>query len=773
MTIILEGCSPAPMASYLKALGLFRLVAQQKDASCQGWWGGGHLHLKTALTKEELIAFLVDEYAPTPLVAPWNGGSGFNPDDKLDGILAIQKSKDPRFATYQAVINEIKSWPESPTVPETAGEIRAVLAKATNEFKGRKQEDLAAVLAEMDRTLPPGATWETALAEVEAHPKDRSNPEQDAWRNWWKAVKKGRTRATGLARGASKEALLNICRSRLPETALEWIDAAFALGRDGKPDYNPVLGTGGNEGRLDFTNNFMQRLAELLLGGKREETVALARAALFGEITDGLAKASIGQYDPGRAGGFNQGMEVETKDFKINPWDFVLMLEGSLVLAGSMVRRSPVDPQAQLASPFTVRFSPVGFSSGEAGEQGRAETWLPVWERPASLAEVKHLFGEGRASLQRRQARTGLEFSRSVGSLGVDRGIKGFQRYVYLQRRGQSYVALPAGSIPVRYSPILELLNDLDRLLQPLDRFLRGFENPPASFTSVRRKIDEAIFTCTQKPEPASFHALLRVLGRMDRLVAMRDRSKKPKLLKPPMGLSPGWLAACDDGRLEIRVAAALASIGRSGKIGPLASYLVGVSAEQPWQWDSGEGKKCWTGNSMEERLGNVVLRRLLDAERYGVDEPPFRGRLGLAPQDIGLFLQGACDPVVLEELLWGLMMLEWRLGGLDKTRLAWSRPVQATVLPRQWCLLKLLHLPAPVQGVKIRREPRIARLLSAGRVEEACQVAMYRLRASNLSPYQAAYLGRLEPARLLASLLIPVRMQARLERAVLQQPKQ
>ena len=35
---ILEGCAPFPLASYLKALGLIRLVAEQVDAGARGSW---------------------------------------------------------------------------------------------------------------------------------------------------------------------------------------------------------------------------------------------------------------------------------------------------------------------------------------------------------------------------------------------------------------------------------------------------------------------------------------------------------------------------------------------------------------------------------------------------------------------------------------------------------------------------------------------------------------------------------------------------------------
>ena len=73
----LTGCSPTPLANYLKALGILRLVAEQSDASARGWWQDEHFCLLTRLSREELHAFFLDEYQPTPIISPWNKGSGF------------------------------------------------------------------------------------------------------------------------------------------------------------------------------------------------------------------------------------------------------------------------------------------------------------------------------------------------------------------------------------------------------------------------------------------------------------------------------------------------------------------------------------------------------------------------------------------------------------------------------------------------------------------------------------------------------------------------
>ncbi len=73
----LEGCTPEPLMAYLKALGVLRLVSEQRDPDARGHWDGGVFKLNTALDRDELVKFFRDDYKPTPILAPWNGGSGF------------------------------------------------------------------------------------------------------------------------------------------------------------------------------------------------------------------------------------------------------------------------------------------------------------------------------------------------------------------------------------------------------------------------------------------------------------------------------------------------------------------------------------------------------------------------------------------------------------------------------------------------------------------------------------------------------------------------
>jgi CRISPR-associated protein Csx17 len=75
--LMLQGCTPEPLMSYLKALGILRLVAEQADPEACGAWRAGTFVLSTKLDETALMKFFLEAYQPTPMLAPWNGGCGF------------------------------------------------------------------------------------------------------------------------------------------------------------------------------------------------------------------------------------------------------------------------------------------------------------------------------------------------------------------------------------------------------------------------------------------------------------------------------------------------------------------------------------------------------------------------------------------------------------------------------------------------------------------------------------------------------------------------
>ena len=113
----LSGCSPVPLAYYLKALGVLRLVAGSPsgDPTAKAAWVTDELRLSSRFNQEELVSFFLQDYQPTPVLAPWNGGSGCYKKDNREAIEALAASASPRLSPYRTGIDhQMTIWPFYP-----------------------------------------------------------------------------------------------------------------------------------------------------------------------------------------------------------------------------------------------------------------------------------------------------------------------------------------------------------------------------------------------------------------------------------------------------------------------------------------------------------------------------------------------------------------------------------------------------------------------------------------------------------------------------------
>jgi CRISPR-associated protein Csx17 len=652
-TLTLTGCTSTPFGSYLKALGVLRLVSEQDDAEARGWWEGDTFMLQSDLDQDALLSFFLERYKPTPILAPWNGGSGFYEKDNQVSISAVAESSDPRFAEYREAIAICRSFPE------------------VTQGKGKDEDE-------------------------------------------------------------RRTAILRQCRNRLPDRAVEWLDAAVGVAANGSRSFAPVLGTGGNEGRLDYTNNFMARLAGLLIAPDPETPVrALLASSLFGIRTTALQSGATGQFDPGRAGGANQGPGVE-HGCDTNPWDLVLTLEGAVAWASGLYRRQGTAYRSVLCSPFTVSARTVGYGSAAAKDDARAEVWTPLWNPPVRFAELKALLREGRASVQGRPARNALEFAEAACSLGVDRNIDRFVRYSLLKRRGDSYVALPAGTFPAHYRSETDLIREFQGLLETMGGDLpRGAED-------LRRNVETAIYEVLLSGGRERMRQLMSALGRMLRRIATTSETRLPA----PALQARRWLDACGfTESAEVRIASALASIWSRG-LGPIAVQMC----------RAGSGF-AWFGHNLPERLVSVLDRRLQAATSARLDSNPLGGACEVHPGDATLFIEGSVDDSLIEDLLFAFLTLDWK--GFESP----SMP-SVEVLPT-YAVLKCCFLAREIswgpEPKNVRADPRILSLLDADSIEDATGIAVNHLRIAGLRPLNVPYSGGIDARRLAAALLIPV----------------
>jgi CRISPR-associated protein Csx17 len=452
-----------------------------------------------------------------------------------------------------------------------------------------------------------------------------------------------------------------------------WLDVCFVLSERG-PTFFPLLGTGGNDGRLDFTNNFMQRLTDVLpsSGRPKENSNDWLRAALFADTLVSLGKSAIGQFNPGGIGGANGTQGRFEADSRVNPWDYVLMIEGVLLFAGSVARRMGANSAGRAVFPFSVESVAVGYGSATVGEEttdgSRAELWLPLWEDECTLAEVRHLFSEGRAQLGRRQARNAIEFALAVNLLGVSRGVTSFARYGFLKRNGLAFLAAPLGRVAVQMRPEARLLDD-PPLTQWIDRFRRACsdkEKTPGRYQTVLRQIDRAMFAFASRSEQGNdakyLLDVLAALGRAERTLADGLAFCKEKYLRPLQGLSPQWLDQANDGSREFRLAAALAGIAseRDEKVGPLRVFLEQVEVTQFISWSPGSTSAVWSKRPLATNLAAVFRRRQMEAFRGGMEGVPLGSPRPARLADVIAFLNEETDDDKLHDLLWGLLGVEF-----------------------------------------------------------------------------------------------------------------
>ena len=804
-TLALNGCAPTPLAAYLKALGVLRLISspdnhvsgKAADPHARGWWENERFHLRTTLGRDGLQHFFLHDYAPSPIIAPWNGRAGFLEGDAGDTssrggsvlMRAVENSDCCRLRVMRRTVRSLRS-------NNHLGEYNRLRA-------------LAKQLQDASKTLKGE---EKRLNEAE-----RNRIEKEA--------------------RAVKSMLLPSLRSETDSRHVGYIDACYVLSADEAAA--PVLGSGGNDGSRDFGVNFAEKLQDLVdfnSGSPTERAGPELRFALFDVARRAEEHGSMGQFSPGQG-----GPNATTGYTGYNPlhaWDVVLAMEGTLAFAGALTRRWGATGGSRAAFPFT--FEPTGAGTGglssEDPNRPRGEVWAPVWWKPATFSEVAAIFAEGRLTVGERTARTGLDAARSVARMGASRGIGGFERYSIIQPDSKMpYQATPLGRFNTPDQPGKDLVSDLETgdWLNRARRLVGDKKKVPARARQAMRRLEDALFqmTAANRASEGTRNALMALGG----LVAWLATSPNGRQeLSPPPALSSDWIRDADDGSAEFRVAAALAGLGLpalarprqdesvqvdedsngadsqvaretspteesaaeskqapSTVAPPMAAHLAPLdeqrffyrgrlSARRAWSDGDAPPTVVWGAGPLVLNLIAVLERRLVEASIRGLDDKPLAGAMLARLADVTAFLSEDFDDARCAALLAGLV---------------WARPASLrpkyvrkdpSSVPFVYAALKpVLTSDASLQSAGVlprtTRMPvppgLIARLRAGGdsrdgrTTDAAVRLAMTRARASGLatpfnappagsraSTIESGRMGAGVPAdRLAAALLIPI----------------
>lgn len=654
----LSGCGSRPLIGYLKALGLLRAISRQSDGSVRGRWEGTAFELRTTLSEQGLREFLLQDFRPSPVLSPWNGGSGFYPRANTTAVKAlgaIEDSEAERFAAYRSVI----------------ADTRTILS-------------------------------EFGLAEKPAD--------------------------------AEKEALVRALRASWSDEAIEWLDAAIVIAGD-SPAYPPLLGSGGNEGRYDFSCNYMQAIVGAF------SSAELLDAALFGSSAR-LGRMALAHFQ----GDFSPTNSPAGDASSLgNPWDLVLAVEGSLALVGGAARRH-ADGAAggMMTAPFTVRSTAAGYGAAVAGEKGRAELWLPLWNGWATYAEITNLIRESRAQVRSgrglRAARSGLDFARAAGELGVARGIDAFERYTILERSGQANLAVPAGRIEVAPRPSAAALGGIDPWLGSLLRFANA-DNCPTGVAREIRRLERACFQMAARGEQVDALATLDQMGIVEGTLA-RSSTAIDSGLRPLRGASAGpWIAAADDGSTEFALAVSIGSIRTDARTAPtMRDYLHGTKARGR-EFDA-DRRHLVSAPSAEGLLAAIHARSHLESQRADDESGAGEHRLGFEHGTwcelpaCRMLAAGGLDTDRIVELARGLVLLDHRYerGGVKRRPELTPSPAPAyDMLALAWWWRPPRGDPGAPESLGAR--PGWAARLAHGASESVLRDASIRLRMAGMAP--------------------------------------
>lgn len=715
--------------NYLKAIGVLRILADPEhglDRELRGGWEDGVFLLTTRYSESDVVDFLKNSYKPAPIISPWLGGGGFLSENDAPAkmIERVASSDDERLRPFSECVNGSRS----------VGILR----------------DFAA-LREREKILK--AKKKLTILEKEEHRSVKAR------------MKRG------------KEEIIFRLRNELPDAALPWLDTCLSGDSSGIRN-SPHAGTGGNIGKLDISSNYLKNVDLLFTNDMRSSK--WLQMALTGSSEQPLEKTSVSQFAPGQAGGANstQGAEGESA---INPWDFVLMVEGMLFLAGSLSRKMSAIA-GRPSFPFTVsRSTPVGGGPLALGDDAKSkgELWLPLWKRPCSLAECRHLFSEGRAELSGRQSSSGLDFARSIAGLGTDRGINSFVRFVYVEYVRAGLMAIPIGRFDVAERNDAVLFRDIDRWLSALKRFCG--DSAPERFHKCLHEVEYAIFEFCQFGGASRFQSVIIAVGKAERLISTAPRSHDRITPVPP--LSEMWVSAADDNTAEFQLALALASL--NGIRRNLENVEIGKKYAK---WSNENQSAVWTAADLTTNLQRILNRRVLDFERSEIISDssttsllashPLSARHGVSLHIVSALLAGRLDEQRVTDLFWGLSCCKVR---------EYVRPARPNEnedrehLPAPYSLLKQLFHPHTVtQPEQKTLEPdlTVLALLRAHRIGDACVRATRILRGkgrvtkphpmrgfpSRDSDWAEFNTSTHDPIRLAAALLIPIRSCAALQ---------
>jgi CRISPR-associated protein Csx17 len=716
--IRLSGCTPDPLMSYLKALGVFRVVAEQADPHAQLSWTSGIAQLHVNFDPDGLVNFFLDKYKPTPIIGPWGARSGFYPGSSessaRQALEAIEGHKTDRLAHFGQTIRAVRG-------------ILTGLGIHTKEDLD-KDDNYFRLLRTLRNELPdhgpfrPLAQW---LDDVYILMEDD--------RKFPPLLGTGGNEGSGsyMSNFCQLVAALVVNRS-----AEQGVPAAlygspsqirtnvmvgqFAPGAIGGPNSSVGFGGGGGANPWDF---LLAIEGTLLFRG--------SAARRFGIDIDGKAAFPF-TVNPNPVG---YGSAAEAEEARAELW----MPEWSNAVTLPELEYLLNEGRAQFG-------------------RRQAHSTLEFARAAVTLGVSRGVNGFHRYSLVKRN---GLSyFAAYLGRFRV-RQVPRARLLDQLDGWLAPYRRLAgADKAPARFAAAIR---GIDTAMYDVCRYGDSPQYMQAVLRAVGRAERELAHAAKARAE---YSGLSPVRGlSADWLTACDDGSAEFRLALS-LAVLPGRSGRHRPFRMYLEPVVPYSR--KRWKFEDNAPGVVWSNSDLPSNLAAVLSRRLLDGSAQE--AGMVITQ--IEYSQHPLWVPSrYRPLLG----DVLQFLAGESDDEVITDLLWALPAVD---AAKSYFRFNRSSPTSRRP-PSDYAVLKLVYLsesvihPGGIGEVIIRIEPRTAALLRAGRLDDAVEVACRRLQVSGLPPYLTAPIaGVIKPVRglpttndrtcrLLASLLFPLRPKA------------
>ena len=696
---VLKGCSPAPLANYLKALGILRLVGEQTDLSARGWWDGECFCLVTTLSKEKLEEFFLEKYEPTPIFNPWGGRSGYysgsSEKTARNALIAIEKSAPERLLPFREAISLIRSVINEVggKKPETEEAKVSMISKIRTRLRNSGLDWLDTVIADMGDSFRGPAIFGTGGNE-------------------------GSGSYTAAFLGAVVECIVRGAWNDAISTCL-WSDGSNRNSWDGS--FYPPGGVSGSR-REKVEGPFRQ----FLPSGQRSPWDLLLAFEGAVVVQSGVARRSNSNQNRFLASpfyfaslGMGAGSSAEMDEFVLNKG-----------------RKNPGRGEQWFplwSRPSTLKEICFLFREGRCSIGGR------VAKNPLDAA----------------RAICGLGASRGVSSF--------LRYGYLQRDNLATHFAVPLGRMYVREKSTARLVDDLSGWLERLHRLARGKNVPARLIHAERRLANAVLAALTHDDIPNRWQAILLAAVDIEAMQATGTAIEAGPIPALRQDWVAAVTDDSAEVRLALALGSAAEGYTREGyPIDPVRHHFLPLDRWGRFQVRERrlvhDPRVVVSGRDPIRDLAAIVERRLIEAEM----ESQRRSRLVAAPGcgarfgDLTHFLCGSVDMDKLLGLARAFMAIKWANWSpenLSQTKVPADMPEEC------WLVVRLACLPWPLNGdIDIPTDPRIVRLLNSGDAGRTIEIACARLRSAGIRPsMQAGVTDAASARRWAAALAFPI----------------